>query len=183
MLTWGGESVAFIVEKHHKAFARWRDRVRRGTLPSPSHILHVDEHHDMMDQRRNANIANFMYHAMVIWPLCRVHWLTEQPIDAPWVWLGDEVWESLSQRFSVSPHRPRGWPKPDLASVCSSPGFLSEDLRQGLLDVAESWMKPHGRRRSATRRRMTDQGIEATQSSPPLLPAYGGGKPSGASRR
>ena len=58
LLEWAGEPIAFIVEKHHKAFARWKDRVRRGTLASPSHILHIDEHHDMMDQRRNANIAN-----------------------------------------------------------------------------------------------------------------------------
>ena len=146
LLDWGGKPVAFIVEKHHKAFARWRDRVRRGTLESPSHILHVDEHHDMMDQRRNANIANFMYHAMVMWSQCRVHWLTEQPIDGPRVWLDEEVWDSLSPRFSVSPHRPRGWPKPDLVSVCSSPGFLSEDLRQELLSVTESRMKPRGQR-------------------------------------
>jgi len=146
LLEWGGAPVAFIVEKHHKAFARWKDRIRRGTLASPSHILHVDEHHDMMDQRRNANIANFMYHAMVTWPQCRVHWLTEQPIDAPWVWLDEEVWELLSQRFSVSPHRPLGWPKPDLVSVCSSPGFLNEDLRQSLLSAAEFWLKPNRRK-------------------------------------
>ena len=75
LLGWGGKPVAFIVEKHHKAFARWRSRIRRGTLASPSYILHVDEHHDIMDQRRNTNIANLMYHAMVMWPQCRVHWL------------------------------------------------------------------------------------------------------------
>ena len=88
LLEWAGAPIAFIVEEHHKAFARWKDRVRRGTLASPSHILHIDEHHDMMDQRRNANIANFMYHAMRTWPQCRVHWLTERPImDSPRFWL------------------------------------------------------------------------------------------------
>ena len=143
LLKWAEAPIAFIVEEHHKAFARWKDRVRRGTLASPSHILHIDEHHDMMDQRRNANIANFMYHAMRTWPQCRVHWLTERPImDSPRFWLDDDVWKLFSQRFSVSPHRPRGWPKPDLVSVCSSPGFLSESLRQGLLNVAQRWMKP-----------------------------------------
>lgn len=143
LLKWGGEPIVFTVEKHHKAFARWKDRVRRGTLATPSHILHVDEHHDMMDQNRNANIANFMYHAMRTWPQCRVHWLTERPIiDHPRFWLNDDVWDSFSERFSVSPHRPRGWPKPDLVSVCSSPGFLNERLRQNLLKVAQQWMKP-----------------------------------------
>ena len=145
LLAWGRVPVAFIVQQHHRAFTRLKDRVRRGTLATPSHILHVDEHHDMMDQRKNVNIANFMYHAMVGWPQCRVHWLTEQPIDGPRIWLGDAAWDSLSPRFSVSPHRPRGWPKPDLVSVCSSPSFLPEDLRQRLLDIAESCMKPRGR--------------------------------------
>ena len=143
LLEWAEAPIAFIVEEHHKAFARWKDRVRRGTLARPSHILHIDEHHDMMDQRRNANIANFMYHAMRTWPQCRVHWLTERPImDSPRFWLDDDVWKLFSQRFSVSPHRPRGWPKPDLVSVCSSPGFLSESLRQSLLNVAQRWVKP-----------------------------------------
>ncbi|MHC4177100.1 MAG: hypothetical protein ACYSWU_06320 [Planctomycetota bacterium] len=149
LLKWGEAPIAIIVEKHHKAFTRWEDRVKRGTLASPSHILHVDEHHDMMDQRRNANIANFMYHAIRTWPLCRVHWLTERPImDSPRYWLDDDVWESFSQRFSVSPHRPRRWPKPDLVSVCSSPGFLSEGLRQILLNVAQRWVKPKRRQQA-----------------------------------
>ena len=42
LLAWGGRPVAFVVERHHKAFARWKDRVRRGTLSVPTHILHVD---------------------------------------------------------------------------------------------------------------------------------------------
>ena len=42
-------SVAFIVEKHHKAYSHWKDRFKRGTLTQPSHILHVDEHCNMME--------------------------------------------------------------------------------------------------------------------------------------
>ena len=53
------------------------------------HILHVDEYHDMMDQQ--TNIANFMFHAMRIWPKCQVHWLVQHPIDSPAVWLEDET--------------------------------------------------------------------------------------------
>ena len=90
----------------------------------------------MMDQRTNCNIANFMVHAMRTWPQCRVHWLTERPIDAPRHWLDDELWQSLSLRFTTSPHRPRGWPKPDLVSVCSGPPFVSKELRQSLLEIA-----------------------------------------------
>ncbi len=66
LLNWAGCPFAFVVEKHHKAYIRWKDWIKRGTLTQPTHILHVDEHHDMMSQQRNANIANFMFHAMRI---------------------------------------------------------------------------------------------------------------------
>ena len=72
ILDWGNHRITFVVEKHHKAYSRWKDRVKRGTLTPPSHILHADEHHDMMDQKRYLNIANFMYHAMRTWRNCRV---------------------------------------------------------------------------------------------------------------
>ena len=68
LLVWASCPVSFIVERHNQAFARWRRRVRSGSLPIPTHILHVDEHHDMMDQKKQSNIANFMYHAMQHWP-------------------------------------------------------------------------------------------------------------------
>jgi hypothetical protein len=140
LLDWGNRRIAFIVEKHHKAFSRWKDRVKRGTLTPPSHILHVDEHHDMMDQKRNTNIANFMYHAMRTWKSCRVHWLVNHPIDSPEMWLDDDVWISFSQRFSMGSNRPRGWPKPDIVSICTSPEFINDDLLQRLLKTSKEFM-------------------------------------------
>jgi hypothetical protein len=98
LLEWGDCPIAFIVEKHHKAYSRWKDRVKRGTLTQPSHILHVDEHHDMMDQKSNTNIPNFMYHAMSTWENCRVQWMVDTPIDSPAMSLDDDVWGSLSQK-------------------------------------------------------------------------------------
>ena len=140
ILDWGNRRIAFIVEKHHKAFSRWKDRVKRGTLTPPSHILHVDEHHDMMDQKRNTNIANFMYHAMRTWKSCRVHWMVHHQIDSPEMWLDDDVLELFSQRFTVGSNRPHGWPKPDLVSVCTSPNFVSNELLQRLLGTAKEFM-------------------------------------------
>ena len=79
LLNWGDCQIAFVVEKHHKAYSRWKDRVKRGTLSQPSHILHVDEHHDMMDQRKNANIANFMFHAIRLWKTAKyIGWSIQQ---------------------------------------------------------------------------------------------------------
>ena len=137
LLEWGACPVTFIVENHHKAYSRWKNLVEKGKLTQPSHILHVDEHHDMMDQKRTTNIANFMYHAMQMWDNCRVHWMVQYPIDSPEMWLKDDVWESLSGRFSVDSGRPHGWPKPDIVSVCSSPDFVSDDLLQRLLVIAK----------------------------------------------
>ena len=141
LLRWAGRPVDVLVEKHHEAFARWKSRVRQGALASPLYILHVDEHHDMMDENRSSNIANFMYHAMRTWPACRVHWLVEHPIDSPRMWLSDDVWHGLAGRFSLGPCRPRGWPKPNLVSVCTSPEFVAEGLRRRLLRAVHESMK------------------------------------------
>jgi len=140
LLDWGNCPIAFIVEKHHKAYSRWKDRVKRGTLTEPSHILHIDEHHDMMDQKQNANIANFIYHAMRTWKNCRVHWMVNLPIDSPEMWLDDDVWKSFSQRFSIGSRLPHQWPKPDLVSICTSTDFISYDLLQGLSRRANQFM-------------------------------------------
>jgi len=128
LLHWGNCPIAFFVEKHHKAYSRWKTYIKRGTLTTPFHILHVDEHHDMMDERRNLNIANFMYHAMQMWKDCRVHWLVDLPIDSPDMWLEDDVWGSFSPRFSVGSTLPHDWPKPDIVSISTSSNFISNDL-------------------------------------------------------
>ncbi len=140
LLRWAGRPADFLVERHHEAFARWKSRIRQGSLSSPLHILHVDEHHDMMDEHPRSNIANFLYHAMRTWPACRVHWLVEHAIDSPRIWLSDDVWHRVSGRFSVGPCRPRAWPKPNLVSVCSSPEFIEKDLRERLLDTVHESM-------------------------------------------
>lgn len=140
LLDWGCCPISFVVENHHKTYSRWKDRVKRGTLAQPSHILHVDEHHDMMDEKNNTNIANFIYHAMRTWENCWVHWMVDTPIDSPEMWLGDDVWRSFSQRFSIAPNRPHGWPKPNIVSICASPEFVDADLLHRLLNTAEGFM-------------------------------------------
>ena len=163
LLNWANCPVAFIVEKHHKSFARWKDRIKRETLSLPTHILHVDEHHDMMDKRVYPNIANFMYHAMRTWTGCHVHWLIDQRIDSPSIWLSDDVWDLLSPRFSTSKHCPKNWPKPDFISVCSSPSFTSKSLRQKLLNKIEEFStrikeeRKKGRTNQSTSKRLSDK--------------------------
>jgi hypothetical protein len=137
LLAWADCRVSLVVEDHHKVLRWWRGYVRKGNLRQPEYILHVDEHHDMMDEKNTPNIGNFVCHAMRIWPQVRVHWLVEQAIDSPAMWLSEDTWALLSRRFTWGSHRPRNWPKPQLVSVCTSPQFISVGLRRELLTIIE----------------------------------------------
>ena len=135
LLLWAGCPVDFIVERHSHVLRRWKRRCPAGGGSTPSHILHVDEHHDMMDERPTTNIANVMYQAMRTWPCCKVHWLVQRPIDSPTMWLTPATWKSLRRRFSRGPVIPPGWPRPDIVSVCTSPEFVPSNLTTELLEV------------------------------------------------
>jgi len=138
LLTWAGRPVDFIVEEHQVVLKHWQEYLKKRKLPSPMHILHVDEHHDMMDEKSVPNIANVMVHALHRWNQCRVHWLVENPIDSPEMWLSDSKWGQLSPRFSMGPNKPAGWPKPDIVSVCISNAFIPKTLREQLLTTIEN---------------------------------------------
>ena len=135
LLSWADCPVSFVAENHHEVLRWWRSCLKKGHLRETQYILHVDEHHDMMDEKTKPNIANFIFHAMRDWSNVRVHWLVEQAIDSPEMWLFEDTWDMLSKRFTWSSHRPPKWPKPDLVSVCTSPEFVSDTLRKDLLKV------------------------------------------------
>lgn len=149
LLRWAGRPVDLVVDRHNHAFQYWERRFRAGIVPAPSHILHVDEHHDMMGENASTNIGNVMYQAMRTWPRCRVRWLVQQPIDSPAMWLTEATWKSLRSRFTLGRERPRNWPCPNLVSVCTSPAFLPSSLRQRLLEVVHGFKGVNSRRRSA----------------------------------
>lgn len=134
LLNWAGCPVSIVVNRHNHAFALWKKNWQTKGI-APSYILHADEHHDMMDRRKQINIANFMFHAMRLWPQCRVHWLVQHPIDTPSMWLEEEIWAFLRRKFTYGPNRPIRWPKPDVVSVCTSPDFVSPELLEKLLRV------------------------------------------------
>ncbi|MGD0660410.1 MAG: hypothetical protein ABSD38_20300 [Syntrophorhabdales bacterium] len=138
LLLWAGRPVDFIVERHSHVLRRWKRRCPAGGGSAPSHILHVDEHHDMMDERPTTNIANVMYQAMRTWPSCKVHWLVQRPIDSPAMWLTPATWKSLRRRFSRGPTIPPEWPRPDIVSVCVSPEFVPSNLTTALLAVIQT---------------------------------------------
>jgi len=139
LLSWAGCPVSVVVDEHHHALREWRRLIARGGLAEPGFILHVDEHHDMMDEQSRPSVSNVMYHAMRTWDKCRVHWLTVSPIDSPAMWLSEETWSALRKRFSMSSRIPPGWPRPDLASVTRSPEFVSKVLADRLLGVIKDF--------------------------------------------
>jgi hypothetical protein len=149
MLRWAGRPVDFVVEKHSHAFQRWKQRLSRNNRHAPSHILHVDEHHDMMDEKTITNIGNVMYQAMRTWPKCKVYWLVQDPIDSPAMWLSDARWKSLRRRFTSGQTVPNTWPRPQLVSVCTSSEFVSHTLLNNLLEVVRDYRGTEPQRKIA----------------------------------
>ena len=139
LMEWANQPVNTIVEKHHKILNKWNICVNKGIISPPTSILHVDEHHDMMDEKKTLNIANYLYHAMRKWHDCRVYWLVAQPIDSPELWLSEDIWNLLVSRFSTGAQRPQNWPRPNLVTVCISPEFVAPILRYRLLKHIEQW--------------------------------------------
>lgn len=133
LLGWAERPIGAVFEQHHKALNFWTRAVNRGVIDTPHFILHADEHHDLLSDQPPIQFGNFMFFAMRRWPKCRVHWLVDRRIDSPQQWLSEEAWESLARRFTCGPHRPRMWPKPELVTVATSPGFLDEGLRRRLM--------------------------------------------------
>jgi len=122
-----------------EALQRWTGFLRRGEIDAPRFILHVDEHHDMLGEHHPVNFGNFLYFAMRRWPACRAHWLVSKPIDSPDVWLSERAWSGVADRFSSGGRIPRGWPRPDPVSVCTSPGFTGRALRRRLVGRISSF--------------------------------------------
>jgi hypothetical protein len=125
LLDWANRPVNKVVDHHHKSFKYWIEAIRKRSLAAPQFILHVDAHHDMLGETKPIMFGNFLYFAMQRWPECRVHWQVDNPIDSPRMWLSDEPWDSVANRFTMGPRRRRGWPKPDIVTVCTSPGFIN----------------------------------------------------------
>lgn len=79
-----------------------------------------------------------MYQALRTWPKCRIHWLVQYPIDSPAMWLSDATWKSIRLRFTSGSTIPIAWPRPHFASICTSPEFIPEPLKNDLLKVVEN---------------------------------------------
>jgi hypothetical protein len=142
MLTWSGRPVDAIVQHHHQAFEHWIEAVRVRRIAAPDLILHVDAHHDMLGDRRPVGPGNFLYFAMRRWPRCRVRWLTDLRIDSPDMWLSEGAWRSVTARFRCVGRFTATARKPDLVTVCTSPGFANAAMRRPLLEVAKMSNSP-----------------------------------------
>ncbi len=138
VLKCAGRPVDFIVDHHHEVVERWETAISEGIIGTPTFILHIDEHHDMLGEQLPMNLGNFMYFVMQKWSHCHVCWLTKEPIDHPAMWLSEEAWESVRARWRSVSRLDSRWPQPDLVSVCTSPGFIEESLSRRLLQrIAE----------------------------------------------
>ena len=134
VLEWARRPVDLTVDKHHKVLKHWNRAIAKGVIKAPTFILHADEHHDMLSEQPPVLFGNFLYFAMRKWPDCRVHWLTKDPIDDPTMWLSEDAWSSVGDRFRSGSSLNSKWPMPELVSVCTSPGFIEKSLSQELLE-------------------------------------------------
>ena len=137
LLVWANRSVDCIVTNHHEAFGLWTKAVKEDVIDAPHFILHVDEHHDMFCDRPPINAGNFVYFAMRRWPRCRVHWLVNLKTDSPKMWLPENKWKFVAQRFTSGTRLCPNWPTPDMVTVCTSPGFLNKALCKRLLAICK----------------------------------------------
>lgn len=158
LLAWASRAVDVVVERHHEAFQEWCELVKRRCIAAPAFILHADEHHDMLAEHHPVGSGNFLYFAMRRWRSCRVHWLVKEPIDRPDVWLSEQAWERVDGRFTMGPHIPKGWPKPDLVSVSVSPDFVSKGLRRRLVRKLSQPAHARGAAQARTGRGKGDRG-------------------------
>lgn len=133
LLDWANRPADRLVVRHHESLEYWTHAIHERSLAAPRFILHVDEHHDMLGERKPVSFGNFLYFAMRRWPNCRVHWQVNQPIDSPRMWLSDEAWNLVADRFTAGPRRRNGWPKPDIVTVSTSPGFIDKRLAAKLV--------------------------------------------------
>jgi hypothetical protein len=138
LLTWASRPVDLVVEQHHHALYWWERVTAESGIATPTTIMHVDEHHDLMSDAPQVTAANFMVAAMQEWSTCEVLWVTPEPIDWPDLWLDEETWQHLQGRFRWVPAVPTDAPRPDLVTVCTSPGFLTDSLSTRLLGVIQA---------------------------------------------
>ncbi|MCK5835832.1 MAG: hypothetical protein KAH09_01080 [Desulfobacula sp.] len=65
--------------------------------------------------------------------------MVDTPIESPEMWFDDNVWMSLSKRFSIGFDLTKGWPKPDIVSICTNPESIENDLLERLLQTMDEF--------------------------------------------
>jgi len=131
VLAWARAPMTVVAEDHAEAVLRWKRLARHGLL-APTHVLHVDGHHDMMDTNRKINPVNAMFHVLSLWPRCRMHWMAHDTLDQPDMWLDQAAWTAVCNRFSMGQHRPAAWPTPTVVSIALG-SYTGENLRTAAL--------------------------------------------------
>jgi len=119
----GWPSVDAIVNEHHEALRVWIAAIKKGDVDTPQWILHVDEHHDMLSERLpiGSVTSSTLRCGGGGVPRALVGGVQD---DSPRMWLSDEAWTSVRRRFRYATHLCHTWPKPDMMTVCTSPGFV-----------------------------------------------------------
>lgn len=111
--------------EHHEAYKIWDAFVDEGRLTKPEHIYHVDEHHDLYNNYKHVDCANFMLFVLKQWPSCKTTWVAaDSSFDNRTNFYYGFHKSEIKKRFKTTLKVPKDMSDVDLISITVSPDYI-----------------------------------------------------------
>ncbi len=124
--------------EHHEAYQIWDAFVDEGRLTKPKHIYHVDEHHDLYNDYKHVDCANFMLFALRQWPSCKATWVAaDSGFDNRTNFYYGFHRSEIKKRFKTTLRVPKNMSNVDLVSITVSPDYIKPYVLEAILPHIE----------------------------------------------
>lgn len=124
--------------EHHEAYRIWDAFVNEGRLTKPKHIYHVDEHHDLYNDYKHVDCANFMLFVLRQWPKCKATWIAaDSSFDNRTHFYYGYHKSEIKKRFKTTLRVPDYLSDIDLVSVTVSPDYIKPYVLEVILPHIE----------------------------------------------
>ena len=123
--------------EHHEAYKIWDAFVDEGRLTRPKHIYHVDEHHDLYNNYKRVDCANFMLFALRQWPKCKATWIAASRIGNRHYFYYGYNQSEIKRRFKTTLRVPNDLSSVDLISITLSPDYIKLFILDDILPYIE----------------------------------------------
>jgi len=110
--------------EHHEAYKIWDAFVDEGRLTRPKHIYHVDEHHDLYNNYKHIDCANFMLFALRQWAKCQATWIAARKVGTRAHFYYGYHKSEVKKRFKTTLRVPDSLSDVDLISITVSPDYI-----------------------------------------------------------